>query len=57
MERVTWKSEDDFSGILRVVRLGYPNMIAGKIMSVQPMTAPSNSIFYIKPVKDKDDTH
>lgn len=38
----------DASQILKIVRVGYPNMIRGELFSEQPMVSPEG-IYHIKP--------
>ena len=46
-----WK-EDSFIGkvMFPIIRRAYPTLISNKIVSVQPMAAPSKNVFYIKPI-------
>jgi len=39
--------------LLKTVRLAMPNLIRNEIFSEQPMAAPNNSVYYIKPVFGK----
>jgi len=48
-----WK-RDFLSGILKIRRNIFPNLIAKELIQVQPVGEPSGEIFYIKPTKEKN---
>lgn len=44
--------ESNINDILRIIRLSYPTTISSELTTVQPVSVPNNTIFYLKPIKN-----